>query len=78
MKMCPVGRKLRAVAEPIKGRQLPSVPEGPLKPGNTFTKNSKYSHFQQWRNCSWTEIKISTRKQIRANLHKENSFLSHD
>lgn len=30
MKVHEVGRKPRAIAEPIKGRQLPSVPEGIL------------------------------------------------
>lgn len=49
--MFPVGGKPRAVAEPVKGRQLPSSPEGHLNPGNTFTKHSKYSHSQQWINC---------------------------
>ena len=52
MKMLPVQGKPRAVAKPIKGRQLPSVPEGHLNTGNTFTKHANYSHFQQWGNCS--------------------------
>lgn len=68
-----VGREPRAIAEPIKGWQLPSVPEKHLNPGNIFTKHTNYSHFQQQRYCPSTEMKTSTRKQTRANLLKENS-----
>lgn len=59
VKMLPVGRKPRAVAETIKGRQLPSIPEGHYNPGNTFTKHFKCSYFQQWRSCSYTEIEMA-------------------